>query len=162
MMRSVIGKWRGLVWATALVLPGVLLMACSGNSTGSGVPDGSTKLKQYYIAGEGLYVQHCSNCHRVDGKGLGLLYPPVDTSDYMNEHFADVLYLMRYGKAGALVVNGKHFNKIMPGNAALTNLEVAEIATYLYNTWGRSRGLVDVREAAAVLDTAKAPVHGSR
>ena len=151
-----------LLYAAAFVLPGALIIACSGNSKGSGVPEGSNKLKQYYIAGTELYIKHCSNCHRVDGNGLGLLYPPIDTSDYMDNHFNEVIYLMRFGHQGELTVSGQHFNKIMPGNASLTDLEVAEIATYIYNTWSHSRGLVDVKEAAAVLDTARAIVLGSR
>lgn len=150
-----------IVSFVVLILPGVLIMACSGKKQG-GVPEGSNKFKQYYIAGAELYTKHCSNCHRADGSGLGLLYPPLDTSDYMDDHFTNVLYLMRYGHAGELVVNGRRFNKIMPGNAALTDLEVAEIATYIYNTWGHARGIVDVKDAAAVLDSARGPVQGSR
>lgn len=143
-----------------LMLPVLLFMACSNHK--SGVPDGSNKFKQYYIAGAELYTKNCSNCHRADGSGLGLLYPPLDTSDYMDNHLPEVLYLMRHGRAGELVVNGRAFNKIMPGNAALTDLEVAEIATYIYNTWSHTRGIIDVKDAAAVLDSARGPVQGSR
>ncbi len=153
---------RKLLYAAAFVLPGALIIACSGNSKGSGVPEGSNKLKQYYIAGTELYIKHCSNCHRTDGSGLGLLYPPLDTSDYMDTHFNEVIHLMRFGRQGSMTVSGKHFNKIMPGNATLTNLEVAEIATYIYNTWSHTHGLVDVKEVSGVLDTARAPVQGSR
>ncbi len=39
----------------------------------------------------------------------------------------------------------------MPGIPTLSDIEVAEIATYIYNTWGHERGLVEVKEAAEVL-----------
>jgi len=39
----------------------------------------------------------------------------------------------------------------MPGIPVLTDLEVAEIATYIYNSWEHQRGLVDVAEASRVL-----------
>ena len=39
----------------------------------------------------------------------------------------------------------------MSGSAGLTELEVAEIATYLYNTWSNKKGLVDVKEVTQIL-----------
>jgi cytochrome c551 len=111
----------------------------------------SNKFAQYYIQGEKLYTQHCSNCHQKNGKGLGLVYPPLDSSDYMTQQFADALCLMRYGKSGAMVVNGKEFNQPMPGIPTLSDLEIAEIATYIYNTWSHKRGIVDVKTAQATL-----------
>src|SRR5262245_48428098 len=105
----------------------VLLGSCNSKDT---------KLQQYVVQGEQLYVKHCSNCHQKNGKGLGLVYPPVDKSDFMEQNFAEVLCLMRNGKSGEITVNGKSFNQPMPGIPLLTDLEIAEIATYLYNSNG--------------------------
>jgi mono/diheme cytochrome c family protein len=98
-----------------------------------------------------LYVKNCSNCHQRDGKGLGLVYPPVDVSDYVDNHLADVICLMEKGKEGELMVNGKSYNKAMPAMPALTDLEIAEITTYLYNSWGRNKGIIDVKEVTSVI-----------
>ena len=112
----------------------------------------SPKFQQYFIQGEQLYVQHCSNCHQKNGRGLGLIYPPLDTSDYMQNNMADVLCLIRHGKSGELMVNGKSFNQKMPGIPVLSDLEIAEIATFIYNSWSHQRGIVDVKEASEILD----------
>lgn len=119
------------------------LMACGKGS--------SPKFRQYYVHGEKLYLQHCSNCHQQDGTGLGRLYPPVNSSDFMNKRFEKVICLMRHGIRGELVVNGQHYNQPMPGNRGLTDLEIAEIATYIYNTWGNEKGLVDVKAVPAIM-----------
>lgn len=105
-----------------------------------------TKFQQYYVKGEQLYIQHCSNCHQKDGRGLGLVYPPLAQSDYMSQDLNQILCLMKYGVAGEIVVNGKAFNKEMKGVFSLTDLEVAEIATYIYNTWENNRGIIDVTD----------------
>jgi len=97
-------------------------------------------------------VKNCSNCHQKNGKGLGLVYPPVNQSDYLDKNFEAALCLMKYGTKGELVVNGKTFNQPMPGIPTLTDLEIAELATYLYNNWERKRGLVDVKEATTVIE----------
>jgi cytochrome c551 len=115
----------------------------------------SPKFTQYYVQGEKLYIKHCSNCHQLDGSGLGRLYPPLDESDYMQQNFPDVVCLILYGKSGELIVNGQQFNQPMPGIPSLTDLEVAEIATYIYNSWGHQRGIVEVKEATRILSSCK-------
>jgi cytochrome c len=129
----------------------LMTFACTSNS--SSADASSIKFKQYYVKGEELYLKHCSNCHQKSGAGLGLVYPPLNTSDYMDKNFAKVLCLMKYGLEGEVVVNGKSFSQPMPGVSTLTNLEIAEIATYIYNTWDHERGLVDVTEASGVMDS---------
>jgi cytochrome c551 len=116
----------------------------------------SVKFQQYYVQGEQLYTKHCSNCHQQNGSGLGLVYPPLNTSDYMEANFEQVLCLMKYGAKDELTVNGKKFNQPMPGIPALTDLEIAEIATYIYNSWDHNRGIVEVAEASRILSSCKA------
>jgi mono/diheme cytochrome c family protein len=136
-------------WTSNALLPIAYCMLLSSCSL-----QGS-KLQQYKVQGEELYIKHCSNCHQKDGKGLGLVYPPVDVSDYIDSNLAGVVCLMDYGIEGELTVNGKSFNKPMPGIPQLTDLEIAEITTYLYNSWGRSKGLIDVKEITEVLQQCK-------
>jgi mono/diheme cytochrome c family protein len=120
---------------------------CSGPSAGSD----NTKFTQYYVKGESLYQMHCSNCHQKDGSGLGLLFPPLDTSDYMENSFKEVICLIRNGKDDELIVNGKSFNKKMPAHIGLSDIEIAQISTYIYNTWTHKRGLIDITETSAIL-----------
>ncbi len=111
----------------------------------------SPKFQQYFAQGQALYEKNCSNCHQKNGKGLGLVYPPLAVSDYFDKNFNASLCLMKYGTKGEIIVNGKKFNKPMPGVPSLTALEVAEIATYIGNTWGRHQGMVEITQASAAL-----------
>jgi cytochrome c551 len=124
------------------------LFSCSG--AGKNDKQNDPKFQQYYNQGELLFQKNCSNCHQKDGSGLGRLYPPLDTSDFMKKNFEDVICLIRYGKKGELIVNGVTFNQPMPGIPSLTDLEIAEIATYIYNSWSHQRGLVEVTEVSAL------------
>jgi hypothetical protein len=62
-----------------------------------------------------------------------------------------VICLIRNGKSGELIVNGKSFNMAMPAIPTLTDLEIAEIVTYIYNSWEHDQGIVEVSEVSAVL-----------
>ncbi|HYG20863.1 MAG TPA: cytochrome c [Ohtaekwangia sp.] len=130
----------------------MLLPACSAKD-GREKNNNSAKFDQYYIQGEELYLNHCSNCHQKDGSGLGLIYPPLNQSDFMDNNFTKVICLIRHGQRGEIIVNGKNFNKEMPAIPTLTDLEIAEIATYIYNTWSHQRGIVAVKEVSVILST---------
>jgi len=112
---------------------------------------GSVKFKQYFLKGEQLYIQHCSNCHQKNGTGLARLYPPLDSSDYMNNHFRDVLCLVKNGKSGEIIVNGINFNQPMPSFPQLTDIEIAQVATYIYNSWSNQKGIVEIKDVTSAL-----------
>jgi cytochrome c551 len=111
----------------------------------------SPKFDQYFIQGNQLYLMHCSNCHQKNGQGLGRVYPPIDTSDYIDKNMEAVLCLIRNGKKGELIVNGKIYNQSMPPFPALSDLEIAQIATYIYNSWNRKQGIIEVKSASKIL-----------
>jgi len=131
------------------------LISCSTRKDTESSDTGSAKFQQYYLQGQTLYLNHCSNCHQKNGTGLGRVYPPLHESDFMDNHFEEVICLMRHGKKGEIIVNGKSYIQGMPGIPALTDLEIAEIATYIYNTWRHSRGIVEVKEVSQVLNSCK-------
>jgi mono/diheme cytochrome c family protein len=130
-----------------------LLLSCTPSKTDTSktLPEGSPKFQQYYVHGEELYLRYCSNCHQKNGTGLARLYPPVATSDFVDKNKDAVICLIRNGKSGPLIVNGISFNKVMQPIPALTDIEIAEIATYLYNTGNRHEGIVEVQHVSKVL-----------
>jgi len=142
-----------LTWVSvpmaSFVLAVMILIACSPDSDKSSID--SPKFQQYYVQGEILYQKHCSNCHQQNGKGLGRLYPPVDQSDFMEKNLKEVICMIKYGKKGSLMVNGVEYNMEMKGNPSLTELEIAELATYMYNNWTHKKGLIDVKEVSTIL-----------
>ena len=128
------------LWAFFLF---VSLISCSTKNT---------KYQQYFAQGEVLYEKNCSNCHQKNGKGLGLVYPPLAPSDYFEKNFNTSLCFMKYGAKGEIIVNGKNFNKPMPGVPSLTELEIAEIATYINNSWGKKNGIVEISLVTSALN----------
>ncbi|POY35989.1 cytochrome C [Solitalea longa] len=94
------------------------------------------KEKQYYAEGLYLYQKYCQNCHMDNGKGLGELIPPLATSDYLKNNTTELACMIKHGKKGKIVVNGKEYDGIMPGYTSLSTIEIAEIITFITNTWG--------------------------
>ena len=139
---------------SSIIFLTIYLASCSNpDSTATYKKD--PKFKQYMVQGEVLYNTHCSACHQRDGSGLGLIYPPLNTSDYMEENFEQVICLIKNGIKGEIVVNGKSYNMEMQGFPQLTDLEIAEISTFIYNSWNHEQGMIGPQEVRKILDACK-------
>lgn len=114
-----------------------------------------TKVLQYAIEGKILYENYCANCHQKDGIGLGKLIPPLFESDYMLEDIERTVRIIKYGQEGEIIVNGQVYNQAMPANPKLTDLEIAQIVTYLYNIWGAKEGVIDAKAVGEYLGAKK-------
>jgi len=108
---------------------------------------------QFAIPGKELYENYCANCHQKDGTGLGKLIPPLRDADYFKADIHRSVWIMKHGKAGEIVVNGQVYNQAMPANPSLSPLELAQISTYLYNSWGMSEGVIDAPRVEGYLKT---------
>ena len=135
-----------------LLIISTCFLACNSNNQSHRE---QVKFDQYMVEGQRLYQLHCSNCHQLNGEGVGTLYPPISQSDFLINNTAQVACLIRNGISGEIKVNGVKYNQTMPGVAHLTNLEIAEITTYVYNTWGRKQGIIGVKQLEEVLNKCK-------
>ncbi|MEO9964391.1 MAG: cytochrome c [Reichenbachiella sp.] len=92
-----------------------------------------------------LYQTHCLNCHQKDGTGLGKLIPPLNTN-FVTQQKDLIICGIKNGLEGEILVNGIAYDGIMPGNPRLTPLEIAEIMTYISNSWGNQVGIISITE----------------
>lgn len=110
------------------------------------------RLLQYMVQGKLLYQTYCQNCHQAEGKGLAQLYPPLAGSDYLLKDLPRAACIIKNGKTGAVEVNGVTYNQMMPGNPGLTPIEIAEILTYITNSWGNEAGISSTRDVTKWLE----------
>ena len=106
-------------------------------------------------AGEEVFKTACMACHQLDGKGLPGAFPPLAGSDYLLKDRARAVATVVHGRTGAITVNGKQFDSIMPPMTQLSDQEIASALTYVSNSWGNKGWLVSATEVKAA--RAKAP-----
>jgi len=129
-------------WVTGFLLLILALTSCQSSE--------ELKREQFYSEGYQLYTLHCANCHQADGSGLANLYPPIQGSSYLMRK-ADLVCIIKNGLAGEIHVNGKTYNRPMPANPKLPDLEIAEIVTYVNNTWGKDSTYTPTDSVTAIL-----------
>ncbi|MCA0426631.1 MAG: cytochrome c [Bacteroidetes bacterium] len=93
---------------------------------------------QALASGYGLYETHCLNCHGQEGEGLANLIPPLKNSDWILQHPDSVPYIIRHGKQGPMLVNGKRYSLAMPANKILTNEELQMLCNYIRIRFGNA------------------------
>ncbi|MCE6989890.1 cytochrome c [Dyadobacter sp. CY323] len=94
------------------------------------------KSEQYFVEGYQLYTANCANCHQAEGGGMANLYPPVDGSAILSDK-AMIACIIRNGMKDTIMVNGKTFSRPMPPNPKLTEIEIAEIVSFVTMKWGK-------------------------
>ena len=89
--------------------------------------------------GKQVYMGLCFACHQADGKGLPGAFPPLAQSDYMLADRDRAIRVVLKGMSGPVTVNGVTLNSVMPPQeAVLTDQQVADVLTYVFNTWGNT------------------------
>lgn len=135
---------------TCLIALAFLLSGCQKGETDNNEQSGVSSLTQkelmYYSNGKKIYTALCTNCHTAQGEGLGKLIPPIGKSDYLMEDLGRTARIIKFGQRGPITVNGVVFNQPMPANPKLTNLEIAELITYISNSWGNAAKGITIEE----------------
>jgi cytochrome c551 len=109
------------------------------------------RLDQYFVNGKNIYEAQCANCHQKDGKGLANLYPPIAGADFLKNK-ERVIYIIKNGVSGEMMVNGKTYNQQMPANPQLYDLDIAALTTYIYNQWGNEKSITEPDSVKKILE----------
>ena len=121
-----------------------------GGLRGVTPPPGAAKTKAERIElGRRLFTSICAACHQPTGQGRPNVFPPLAGSDFLNADKGRAVKIVIFGRRGEVVVNGIKFNNSMP-SFPLGDQDVANVLTYVYNSFGNS-GLEVTSEEVKVL-----------
>jgi nitrite reductase (NO-forming) len=96
--------------------------------------------------GKRVYMQNCAMCHQLDGTGLPQVFPPLAQSDYLMADKTRSIGVVLRGLSGPITVNGQPFNGVMPPQVVLSNEQIADVLTFIRNSWGNAGEAVSVDE----------------
>ena len=106
-------------------------------------------LDKKILKGKIVYEKICQTCHMADGKGVEKTFPPLAGSDFFAEDKLKMVANIVFGLKGEVIVNGVKFNGEMP-KQIMSDQEVADVATYVLNSFGNKGGEVSLEEVDAV------------
>ena len=99
--------------------------------------------------GARVYRTLCVACHLPDGKGMAAVTPPLAAADFMLADRERAIRTVLKGLAGPITVNGVAYQGSMPAlETILTDAQVADVLTFVFNTWGNTGEAFDSAHVA--------------
>ena len=145
-------------WLGALGLSLAVTTACGAENSSSSSARQDTEVHAAEVAkaaagdmsaGEKGYKTHCQSCHQADGSGLRGAFPPLAGNDNIMGNTEYVIENVLAGRQGELTVNGVTYNGVMPAMSYLSDQEVADIVTFVLNSWGNDGATITTDQVAA-------------
>jgi len=108
-----------------------------------------SSLAERMKVGAYIYNANCAACHQSNGQGIPDAFPPLAKSDYLMADKVRSIKIIKHGLEGAITVNGKTFNSVMPA-LGLSDDDIASVLTYVRNSFGNKGDAVTPAEVKKV------------
>ena len=101
--------------------------------------------------GSAIFFDGCTACHLAGGKGQPGMFPPLQGSGVAQQHDpTGVIRLILAGTRTAPTRSRPSFQSMPSFAWKLSDQEIADVATYVRNSWGNRAPPVDAHQVAAV------------
>jgi nitrite reductase (NO-forming) len=100
--------------------------------------------------GKAVFMGTCSTCHQLEGQGIASVFPPLAKSDFLMADPKRSIHIVLAGLSGEVVVNGQKYNNVMPPLGNFTDHEIADVLTFVRNSFGNQGAPIATEEVAEV------------
>lgn len=100
--------------------------------------------------GKEVYTNTCLPCHMADGGGVPKMNPPLVKTSYILGDKSKLIGIVLNGFSEDIEINGERYSNIMPPQVQLTDVQVADVLTYVRNSFGNKASAVTAAEVKAV------------
>ncbi|MCX6851423.1 MAG: c-type cytochrome [Verrucomicrobia bacterium] len=100
----------------------------------------------------------CGGCHQGNGGGLPGQFPPLAKSEYVLGGTERLIRIVQHGLTGPVTVNGQGFNTpggMQPFGAAMSSQDLANVLTFVRNSWGNEASMITKEMVQKVRDEEK-------
>ena len=113
-------------------------------------PAKSGSLTASVLAGKKVYVQYCLTCHQADGGGVQRLNPPLIKTQYVLGDKNRLINIVLKGFSEDVEINGEYYSNTMPAHDFLKDQEIADVLTYVRNSFGNKAGAIKLAEVTSL------------
>lgn len=99
--------------------------------------------------GKEVYLQQCLACHQADGMGVAGTNPSLVKTKYVLGDKAVLVRIILKGMQG-VEIDDESYRNVMAPHADLTDQQIADVLTYVRNSFGNKASAVTAAEVKAV------------
>jgi mono/diheme cytochrome c family protein len=92
-----------------------------------------------------VYQQTCLPCHQSDGTGVQNLAPPIIKTSFVLGDKIRLINIVLKGLKG-VEIDGSSYENPMPSFAVLDDKQIADVLTYVRNSFGNKAGSIKIEE----------------
>ena len=100
--------------------------------------------------GAAVYARTCIACHQPTGMGLPPVFPPIANAPIVVGNPELPIKFILQGLMGPITVNGTTYTSMMPPVAGVTDADVADVLTYVRQSFGNKGNPVSADQVKAV------------
>jgi len=136
---------------TAVLLSLLMLFSlCSWAQTKHKTTSSHSHLATSIANGKALYLKNCSTCHQDDGGGIGNMNPPLVKTTYVLGDKTKLIKLMLNGFNEEVEISGQYYQNTMPSHDFLKDQEIADVLTYVRNSFTNKASAVTATQVKTV------------
>jgi mono/diheme cytochrome c family protein len=132
------------------VLAGGLLMLATGLMSQTKKP--ATASLASITRGKQVYAEQCLACHQADALGVQGMNPPLVKTKFILGDKPTLVKIVLNGMKG-VEVEGEDYHGVMAPHADLTDQQIADVLTYVRNSFGNKAKAVTPAEVKAIRAT---------
>jgi mono/diheme cytochrome c family protein len=110
--------------------------------------------KESMERGKKVYDQYCMACHMPDGTGVPRLNPPLVKTSYVIGDKTTIIEIILKGFDAQVEIEGEYYQNTMAPHDFLTDEQIADVATFVRNSFGNKSSVVipaDVKTVRAAI-----------
>jgi mono/diheme cytochrome c family protein len=100
--------------------------------------------------GKTVYDTYCLPCHQADGSGVPTMNPPLVKTSWVLGNKTILIEQVLKGSTGKVVIDGEKFHGAMPAQTQLTDEQIADVLTFVRNSFGNKASIVTPAEVKAI------------
>lgn len=100
--------------------------------------------------GKVVYEKNCLACHQVNGAGVPRMNPPLIKTKHVLGDKIKLIQIVIKGYDEEVEINGEFYNNPMPAQVQLNDQQVADVLTYVRNSFGNKANAVTISEVKKV------------
>lgn len=105
-----------------------------------------TGLTASIAAGQKIFTTYCLTCHQADGGGVPNMNPPLIRTTYVLGDKGRLIKIVLNGFNENVEISGDTYTNVMPALNMLKDQEIANVLTYVRNSFTNKASAVTVAE----------------
>ena len=98
-----------------------------------------------------VYQKECLSCHQADGGGVPRMNPPLaGSSDLLGPDKKKIIGIVLRGMTDRIPLDDEYYSNNMASHAYLSNQQIADVLTFVRNSFGNKADVVTLAEVTAI------------